>query len=72
MPHHAPRRPERQYRRRIARVVGIGCLLMLAGCAELLPNISLRDDYFGKSIFQPSRSAEPVARDGEGNPIFKK
>ena len=72
MPRYAPIRTERRDRRRIARAIGIGCLLMLTGCAELLPNFSLRDDYFGKSILQPSRSAEPVARDGEGNPILEK
>ena len=39
----------------------------VVGCAEIIPDVGLRDDYMGKSFLQPGKSPRPVARDESGN-----
>jgi hypothetical protein len=45
----------------------LALVLALAGCGE---GSLLRDDYFGRSWLEPSRSPTAVKRDGNGNPIL--
>lgn len=44
-------------------------LLALASCGG---GPLVRDDYLGLSWLEPSRKAEPVKHDGNGNPILPK
>lgn len=45
-------------------------IVFLGGCAELVPDFGLRDDYLGKSFFQPGRVPTAVAHDEQGSAIF--
>ena len=57
---------------RLARTAFFGAagILLLGGCAELIPDFGVRDDYLGKSIVQPDRVPRFVAHDELGNPII--
>jgi hypothetical protein len=58
-------------RRKLRRVALIALLgPVIAGCSEIIPDLSLRDDYTGKSILQPGRVPATVERDALGNPIL--
>ncbi|MEQ9638635.1 MAG: hypothetical protein RIM84_01305 [Alphaproteobacteria bacterium] len=49
------------------RLVTVLVLLALASCGG---GPLVRDDYLGLSWLEPERKAEPVRRDGNGNPIL--
>ncbi len=65
--------PAPLFRRRMKLILPAVMVLALTatGCSEIIPDFNLRDSYFGKSILQPSKTAKPVKRDREGNPVIK-
>lgn len=54
--------------RRLMRGSILLAFVAVVGCAQILPDIGLRDDYMGKSFLQPDKVPRPVARDETGNP----
>ena len=56
-------------RRRLGRIALLTLLApVIAGCSEIIPDLSLRDEYSGKSMLQPGRVPVTVERDAMGNP----
>lgn len=52
---------------RLTRAAIVFAMVAVVGCAEIIPDISLRDDYVGKSLLQPGKIPKPVTRDEQGN-----
>ena len=57
---------------RLMRGAILLAFVAMAGCSEILPDFSLRDDYMGKSFLQPDKAPGPVARDETGNPDLER
>ncbi len=53
----------------IALALATGLTAMLSGCSD---EPILRDDYWGRSWFEPDKVMHPVPRDAYGNPILEK
>lgn len=41
-------------------------ILSVAACAEIIPDVGLRDNYMGQAFLQPDKVPGPVARDEFG------
>lgn len=46
--------------------------LAAVGCAEIIPDMGLRDDYMGKALLQPDKVPRAVVRDETGNADLRK
>jgi len=53
------------------RAILLACVLVV-GCAEIIPDLGLRDDYMGKAFLQPDKVPRPVVRDETGDADLKK
>ena len=49
----------------------LACVVVV-GCAEIIPDMGLRDDYMGKALLQPDKVPRPVVRDETGDADLKK
>ncbi len=57
---------------RLTRPAILLVFVAVGGCAQMLPEIGLRDDYMGKAFVQPGKVPGPVTRDETGDPELER